>query len=42
MEEIEERQRELEAVVNPIFSKLYSAGGGKAAEDEDLTMERDL
>ena len=44
VEEIEDKQKELEAVVNPIFSKLYAGGGGRAgaaSEDEDLTMERD-
>jgi hypothetical protein len=44
VEEIEDKQKELEAVVNPIFSKLYAAGGGRAgaaSDDEDLTMDRD-
>jgi heat shock protein 5 len=47
-DEYSEKQKELEAVANPIMTKLYQAagggagGGGAGAEDEDLPDHDDL
>merc|ERR1711934_994407 len=40
VEEFEEKQKELEAIANPIMSKVYQSGGGDGGdEDEDFDDE---
>ena len=43
-EEYEEKLKEVEAVCNPIVSKVYAAGGEEGGEeaDEDFDMHDDL
>merc|ERR1711881_318862 len=46
-EEYEEKQKEFEMLVNPIFSKLYQGGGaggegGDSAEDEEMPDHDEL
>ncbi len=40
-DEIEEQQKTVEGIVNPIFAKLYGAGGrgGGGAEEEEESMD---
>jgi len=40
-DEIEDQQKTLEAIVNPIFAKLYGAGGGGGGgeDEDDLSMD---
>ncbi|EKX41604.1 heat shock protein 70, ER luminal [Guillardia theta CCMP2712] len=39
-DEIQDHQKHIEKIVNPIFAKLYGAAGGRrASEDEDLSMD---
>eukprot|EP00960_Hanusia_phi_P049171 759407-Hanusia_phi.AAC.7 len=39
-DEIQDHQKHIEKIVNPIFAKLYGATGGrKASEDDDLSMD---
>jgi hypothetical protein len=47
-EEFDDKQKEVEKVVNPIMSKLYAAGGGGGAgggssgEDEEMPDHDEL
>jgi len=38
-DEIDQHKKDLEGIINPIFSKLYGGGRGKKEEDEDLSMD---
>ena len=46
-EEFDDKQKEVEKVVNPIMSKLYAAGGGaggssSSGEDEEMPDHDEL
>ena len=43
-DDFEEKQKEVEKVVNPIMSKLYAAGGegGAGGEDEEMPDHDEL
>merc|ERR1712125_270731 len=42
VEEFEEKQKELEAIANPIMSKVYQSGGGDGGDEEEDFDDEDF